>query len=65
MKLHKPNDWDVNQSRTLNINLKDLKLLFNSLALDIHADPNPDPEKIELLNRMDKLIELDPQQPFG
>ena len=65
MKLHKTNDWDVHSSRTMSINLKDLKILFNSLALDIEADPNPDPEKINLRDRMDKLIEQGPQQPYG
>ncbi|MEO1258900.1 MAG: hypothetical protein AAFZ15_08875 [Bacteroidota bacterium] len=65
MKLHKTNDWDVHSSRQLNINLKDLKILFNSLAMDIEADPNPDPEKINLRDRMDKLIEQDPNQPYG
>lgn len=61
MKLHKTNDWDVHSRRTLDMNLKDFKILFNSLSMDIAADPNPDPEKINLLNRMDKLIEQSPQ----
>ena len=65
MKLHKPNDWDANHTRIMQINLKDLKTLFNSLSLDIQADPNPDPEKLSLLDRMGKLIEQDPRQPFG
>ena len=65
MKLHKTNDWDANSIRSISINLKELKLLFNSLSIDIQADPNPDPEKIKLLDTMDKLIEQDPGQPYG
>ena len=57
MKLHKVNDWDANQNRMMSINLKNLKLIFNSLSMDVNSDPNPDPDKITLMNKIDKLIE--------
>ncbi len=57
MKLHKVNEWDANQSQMLSINLKNLKLIFNAISMDVHSDPNPDPDKIKLMHRIDKLIE--------
>lgn len=41
----------------LEINDKELSILRMALFIDVESDPQPDPEKVQLLERLNQLIE--------